>query len=556
MFVPGISAGALYKFEIRSEDGRTLPLKADPFAFAMQHPPQNASVVCPPSAHQWDDARWMEARGARNHRAAPISIYEVHLGSWRRAAEQGNRYLSYREFAQQLIPYLSDMAFTHVQLMPISEYPFDGSWGYQPIGLFAPTSRFGSPDDFRYFVDQCHQHDIGVLIDWVPGHFPTDEHGIGEFDGSHLYEHADPRQGFHQDWNTYIYNFGRKEVSNYLLANALYWLEQFHIDGLRVDAVASMLYLDYSRKAGEWVPNEHGGRENLAAIKFLRRVNELAYGRHEGVTTVAEESTAWPGVSQPTYLGGLGFGYKWNMGWMNDTLSYMQQDPVHRRYHHHQMTFGLHYAFSENFVLPLSHDEVVHGKGSLLTRMPGDTWQKFANLRAYFGFMWAHPGKKLLFMGGEFAQGAEWNHDQSLDWHLLELHWHSGVQQLVRELNHVYRDIKALHELDGEAEGFEWIEANDADRSIYVFIRKSRNGKNPVVVVSNFTPVLREQCRIGVTGPGIFEERINTDAEVYGGSNAGNAGEVRAEQVTSHGREWSLCLTVPPLSTLILECQD
>ncbi len=555
IFVPNAGANALYKYEIRSAKGHLLPLKSDPYAFAMQHPPQTASIVCKPNDYRWNDTQWMGTRKARTGRDAPISIYEVHLGSWRRVFEEGSRYLSYRELADQLIPYVVEMGFTHIQLMPVSEYPFDGSWGYQPIGLFAPTSRFGTPDEFRYFVDQCHQHDIGVLIDWVPGHFPTDAHGIGEFDGTHLYEHADPRQGFHQDWNTYIYNFGRNEVANFLLSNALYWLEQFHIDGLRVDAVASMLYLDYSRNAGEWVPNEHGGRENLDAVKFLRRLNELAYGRHDGTVTIAEESTAWPAVSQPTYLGGLGFGYKWNMGWMNDTLRYMQRDPVHRKYHHHEMTFGLIYAFSENFVLPLSHDEVVHGKGSLLDRMPGDAWQKFANLRAYFGFMWGHPGKKLLFMGGEFAQGAEWNHNQSLDWRLLDTHWHQGVRQLVKDLNRVYRDSPALHQRDCQAEGFEWIEANDTDRSLFAFVRNAADDGKRMLVVSNFTPAPRTDCRVGVPAPGYYKEAINTDAALYGGSDTGNSGGVWAEPVRYHGREWSVNLTVPPLATLLLEHQ-
>ena len=428
-----------------------MPLKADPFAFAAEHPPRTASVVHGLGDIAWSDQDWMESRAAANARDAPISVYECHLGSWMRVPEDGGRYLTYHELAERLVPYVKDMGFTHLELLPISEFPFDGSWGYQPIGLFAPTSRHGGPEDFAAFVDACHRAGIALLLDWVPGHFPTDSHGLGQFDGTHLYEHADPRQGFQQDWNTLIYNYGRKEVSNFLLANALFWLKHYHIDGLRVDAVASMLYLDYSRKAGEWVPNMFGGNENLQAVDFLKHMNELAYGEAPGAMTVAEESTSWPAVSQPTYLGGLGFGYKWNMGWMHDTLEYFRQDPIHRRYHHHQLTFGLVYAFSENFVLPLSHDEVVHGKGSLLGKMPGDRWQQFANLRAYYGFMFAHPGKKLLFMGAEIAQEREWNHDASLDWHLLDDPMHRGVQALVRDLNNAYRSLPALHQQDCEA---------------------------------------------------------------------------------------------------------
>ncbi|HEV2334759.1 MAG TPA: 1,4-alpha-glucan branching protein GlgB, partial [Stellaceae bacterium] len=439
IFVPGLEAGALYKYELLGPDGALLPLKADPHAEAAEPPPGTASLVAAPSSYAWRDDAWMAARGERNDSEAPISIYEVHLGSWRRNLAAGGRYLSYRELAEQLVPYVADLGFTHIEAMPVSEYPFDGSWGYQPISLFAPTARYGTPDDFRAFVDACHHAGLALWLDWVPGHFPNDAHGLGYFDGTALYEHADPRQGVHRDWNTLIYNYGRREVANFLLSSALYWLHEYHVDGLRVDAVASMLYLDYSRREGEWIPNEYGGRENLAAISFLRRMNELVFGDRSGATTAAEESTAWPMVSRPTYVGGLGFGFKWNMGWMHDTLGYMGRDPIHRKYHHNDLTFGLLYAFHENFILPLSHDEVVHGKGSLFGRMPGDRWQRFANLRAYLAFMWTHPGKKLLFMGGEFGQEREWNHDWGLDWQCLDNDLHAGVQRLVRDLNHLYR---------------------------------------------------------------------------------------------------------------------
>jgi 1,4-alpha-glucan branching enzyme len=555
LFIPEIGPGEVYKYEIKGPQGQLLPLKADPFAFAAEHPPRTASVVQGLGDRAWTDQDWMHARAAANARNAPISIYECHLGSWMRVPEDGNRYLSYRELADRLVPYVRDMGFSHLELMPVSEYPFDGSWGYQPIGLFAPTSRHGSPADFAAFVDACHNAGIGLLLDWVPGHFPTDPHGLGFFDGTHLYEHADPRLGFHLDWNTLIYNYGRKEVANFLLANALFWLKHYHIDGLRVDAVASMLYLDYSRKAGEWIPNAFGGNENLDAIALLKRMNELAFGDAEGATTVAEESTAWPSVSRPVYLGGLGFGYKWNMGWMHDTLEYIRLDPAYRKYHHHHLTFGLIYAFSENFVLPLSHDEVVHGKGSLLGKMPGDRWQKFANLRAYYGFMFGHPGKKLLFMGGEIAQGQEWNHDSSLDWHLLDDPMHRGVQALVRDLNRLYRELPALHELDCEAPGFEWLELHDSDQSVLAFLRRAADPARIAVVLCNFTPVPREQYRIGVPSGGHYRERLNTDASLYGGSNLGNYGGVTAEEYSSHGRPYSLRLTLPPLATVILEHQ-
>jgi 1,4-alpha-glucan branching enzyme len=551
LFLPGLDRGEVYKFEIKGPHGELLPLKADPLAFAAEQPPKTASVVVGLGAPAWSDGEWMAGRARAHAREAPISIYECHIGSWMR--EAGNRYLTYDELADRLVAYVKEMGFTHLELLPVSEFPFDGSWGYQPIGLFAPTSRHGPPEAFARFVDRCHKADIGLLLDWVPGHFPTDPHGLGYFDGTHLYEHADPRKGFHLDWNTLIYNYGRREVANFLLANALFWLKHYHIDGLRVDAVASMLYLDYSRKAGEWIPNEHGGNENLDAIAFLRRLNELAFGDVEGATTIAEESTAWPSVSRPTYLGGLGFGYKWNMGWMHDTLHYMSEDPVHRKYHHHELTFGLIYAFTENFILPLSHDEVVHGKGSLLAKMPGDGWQKFANLRAYFGFMFAHPGKKLLFMGGEFGQGREWNHDASLDWHLLDHPWHRGVQLLVRDLNHLYRELKPLHERDCEAEGFEWLELHDNEQSVLAFLRRGADPESIVVVISNFTPVPRHGYRIGVPLPGWYRERLNSDAEIYGGANIGNGGGVTADDFSSHGRPYSLVLTLPPLGTVFLE---
>ncbi|HSM39585.1 MAG TPA: 1,4-alpha-glucan branching protein GlgB [Afifellaceae bacterium] len=551
IFLPGVAAGAAYKYEIVAQSGDLMPLKADPIGFAAEQPPRTASVVVDPGQPEWQDGDWMAERTGRNSVGAPISIYEVHLASWRRVAEDGNRSLSYRELADQLVGYAKDMGFTHIELLPVSEHPFDGSWGYQPVGLYAPTSRFGSPEDFRFFVDACHRAGIGLLLDWVPAHFPTDPHGLALFDGTHLYEHADPRQGFHRDWNTLIYNFGRTEVQSFLINNALYWLERFHIDGLRVDAVASMLYLDYSREPGEWIPNRHGGNENLEAIDFLKRMNTLAYREHPGVMTVAEESTAWPGVSKPADAGGLGFGFKWNMGWMNDTLTFMGRDPIHRRYHHNEMTFGIHYGFSENFILPLSHDEVVHGKGSLFGRMPGDEWQKFANLRAYLAFMWMHPGKKLLFMGSEFAQAREWNHDAALDWHLLDNRRNAGMQKLVRDLNRLYRSLPALHELDCDGSGFSWIAHDLANESVLLFERRDRDGE-PVVVACNFTPALRENYRIGLPSGGSWREILNTDAGDYGGSGAGNMGRVEADAQPHHGRDHSAAVTLPPLATIAL----
>jgi 1,4-alpha-glucan branching enzyme len=553
LFVPDISPGVHYKFEIIAQDGRLLPLKADPFAFAAERPPATASIVHGRPEYGWHDAAWMDKRELGAPREKPISIYECHLGSWARVPEDGNRYLAFRELAERLIPYVKDMGFTHVELLPVTEYPFDGSWGYQPVSLYAPTRRFGEPRDFAAFIEAAHAADLGVILDWVPAHFPDDPHGLGEFDGTHLYEHADPRQGFHRDWGTYIYNYGRTEVSTFLISNACFWVKRYHLDGLRVDAVASMLYLNYSRKPGEWVPNIYGGNENLDAINFLRRMNETIYSAAPGAFTVAEESTAWPGVSAPTYTGGLGFGFKWNMGWMHDTLRFMQKDPIYRQHHHSDLTFGLLYAFSENFILPLSHDEVVHGKGSLIGKMPGDEWQKFANLRAYFGFMWGHPGKKLLFMGGEFAQGREWNHDSSLDWHLLVNRLNSGVQRLVRDLNGIYRALPALYELDCQAAGFEWLVGDDRENSVAAFARHGKQEGSLAVVVCNFTPVPRSSYRVGVPLPGFYREAINTDAAVYGGSNVGNLGGVQAAEAPSHGKSWSLSLTLPPLATLILE---
>jgi 1,4-alpha-glucan branching enzyme len=556
IFVPGLNVGELYKYELVGPDGALLPLKADPHAERAEPPPGNASVVAAPSSHAWQDGAWSAARGARNDPEAPISIYEVHLGSWRRNLAEGGRYLSYRELADQLVPYVAQLGFTHIEAMPLTEYPFDGSWGYQPTSLFAPTARYGTPDDFRVFVDACHRAGLALWLDWVPGHFPNDAHGLGHFDGTALYEHADPRQGLHRDWNTLIYNYGRREVTNFLLSSALYWLREYHVDGLRVDAVASMLYLDYSREPGDWIPNAYGGRENLEAIGFLRRLNELVFGESSGATTAAEESTAWPMVSRPTYVGGLGFGFKWNMGWMHDTLGYMGRDPIHRKYHHNDLTFGLLYAFHENFILPLSHDEVVHGKGSLIDRMPGDRWQRFANLRAYFAFMWTHPGKKLLFMGGEFGQEREWNHDWGLDWQCLDNPMHEGVQHLVRDLNLLYRATPALYRLDCDPLGFSWIDAGNGSESVLSYLRRGREGDELAVIVCNFTPVPRHDYRIGVPRPGRYVERINTDAQDYGGSGIGNAGIVQADPHPMHGHAYSLRLQLPPLAAIIFTAES
>lgn len=554
IFVPGVGEGAPYKFQITGPSGEVQPLKADPVGFGAEHPPATASVVRDIAGYGWDDADWMKDRIGRNARTAPISIYEVHLGSWRRRVDDGNRPLSYREAATELIDYVADMGFTHIELMPISEFPFDGSWGYQPVGLFAPTIRHGPPHEFRDLVDAAHQKGIGVLLDWVPGHFPSDAHGLGLFDGTALYEHSDPKEGYHQDWNTLIFNYGRAEVANYLVSNALYWTEEFHIDGLRVDAVASMLYRDYSRKAGEWIPNKYGGRENLEAIAMLQRMNTTVYGEMEGVMTVAEESTAYPGVSTPVSDGGLGFGYKWNMGWMNDTLSYMSKDPIYRKHHHNQMTFGLHYAFTENFILPISHDEVVHGKGTMLSRMPGDRWQKFANLRAYYGFMWGHPGKKLLFMGQEFGQYHEWNHDAQLDWGALEDPAHAGLQRLIRDLNTLYRAEPALHVKDCEADGFQWIDGGAADESVFAWLRRGTDGDTDIAVLCNFTPAERKNWRVGLSQAGAWREVLNTDAAIYGGSNEGNLGTITADDGGWNGQPASATVTLPPLSTVIFRC--
>ncbi len=548
LFLPGIKQGAHYKFEIRTQTGALL-LKSDPFAFFNQHGKSTASLVYDLECYTWKDGAWMESRQTRNWPRSPISIYEVHLGSWRRKAEEGNRHLSYLEFAETLLPYVLEMGYTHIEVLPVAEHPFEGSWGYQVTNYYAPTSRFGTPDEFRYFIDKCHQAGIGVIMDWVPAHFPKDAHALAEFDGTDLYEHMDPRQGEHQDWGTLIFNFGRNEVRNFLIGNALFWLDKYHIDGLRVDAVASMLYLDYSRKPGQWIPNVYGGRENLDAIYFLKRFNEVCYERFPGIMTIAEESTAWPGVSRPTYLGGLGFGFKWNMGWMHDFLQYMSIDPIYRRFHHGNITFSLLYAFQENFVLVLSHDEVVYGKRSLLSKMPGDEWQKFANLRMFLAWMYGHPGKKLLFMGGEFGQRNEWNHDTSLDWQLVSLPPHDGLRRLVQHLNYIYKSEPALWQLDDTYEGFDWIDLHDADNSVVSFLRKSREG-DVVAFVVNATPMVRYDYRLGVPEPGFYREVINTDAETYGGSNVGNFGGVQTQDVPWMGRENSILIHLPPLATL------
>ncbi len=547
LFIPRVGVGAHYKYEIRSKNGHVLPHKADPYGFAAELRPATASIV-----HDLPRPEKRKAIGTGSRLDSPVSIYEVHLGSWRRADDGG--FPDWRRLAETLIPYAADLGFTHLELLPVSEHPFDGSWGYQPLGLYAPTARFGRPEGFRDFIEACHKAGLEVIVDWVPAHFPTDAHGLGRFDGHALYEHADPREGMHRDWGTLIYNFGRREVFNYLVGNALFWIEQYGVDGLRVDAVASMLYRDYSREHGQWIPNIHGGRENLEAVHFLRRMNEVLGQECPGAATYAEESTAWPAVSRPPSMGGLGFHYKWNMGWMHDILDYMSHDPVHRRYHHNQLTFGLLYAFTENFVLPLSHDEVVHGKRSLISKMPGDYWQKFANLRALYGFMWAHPGKKLLFMGGEFAQWNEWNDAGSLDWGLLDFPMHDGVRHLIRDLNTLYRASPALYEIDFDHHGFEWISANDSDNSVIAFLRRGRDPSRVMLCVCNFTPVVRHGYRIGAPGPGIYHERLNTDSEYYGGSNVGNEfGTIDAEQIPAHGKEWSLSLTLPPLATVFLE---
>ncbi len=544
----GARHGQSYKYRIVSKHRGFTVDKADPYAVCAELPPQTASRLWSLD-YDWQDAEWMRTRAARNALDAPVAIYEMHPGSWKR---KDGHFLNYRELAHAVADYALDLGFTHVELMPITEHPFYGSWGYQTTGYFAPTSRYGSPQDFMYFVDHLHQRGLGVVLDWVPSHFPTDEHGLQYFDGTHLYEHADPRQGFHPEWSSSIFNYGRNEVRSFLLSSALFWLEQYHIDGLRVDAVASMLYLDYARKQGEWVPNIHGGRENLEAITFLRTLNEATYRDHPDTMTIAEESTAWPQVSRPTSGGGLGFGMKWNMGWMHDTLGYFKQDPIHRKYHHGGLTFSMVYAFNENFVLPLSHDEVVYGKGSILTKMPGDTWQQFANLRALYGYMWSHPGKKLLFMGSEFGQRREWAHEGELDWGQAAQPMHAGVQHFIRELNRVYREHLALHQVDFSHEGFEWVIADDADASVVAFLRKPRDGGPMALVVCNLTPLPRERYKIGVPHSGHWREVLNSDATAYGGSGWGNLGGVDADGSAWHGRPHSLKLSLPPLSTLIL----
>jgi 1,4-alpha-glucan branching enzyme len=556
MFLPDLGEGAIYKYEIIGPDGKMLPLKADPYAFCSELRPDTGSVVARLDQYQWKDAEWIKRRAQKNWFESPVSIYEVHLGSWRRMSEESNRWLTYRELGDQLIPYVKDLGYTHIELLPIMEHPYDGSWGYQTLGYFAATSRYGSPTEFMEFVDRCHREGIGVLLDWTPAHFPRDAHGLAQFDGTHLYEHSDPRQGAHPDWGTLVYNYGRNEVQNYLISNALFWLDKYHIDGLRVDAVASMLYLDYSRKPEEWIPNEFGGRENLAAIAFLKRMNEVAHGEFPGILTIAEESTSWPSVSRPTYLGGLGFSFKWNMGWMNDTLKYFSSDPVYRKYEHNKLTFSFLYAFSENFLLPFSHDEVVHGKNSLLHKMPGDLWQQFANLRLLFGYHYAHPGKKLLFMGQEFAQRQEWSEERSLDWHLLQHDSHRGIQRLIADLNKLYAAQTALHEVDFNWQGFEWLDANDADNSVLSFLRRGKDPSNLLAVVVNATPVVREAYRIGIPQPGYYGEILNTDAAIYGGSNVGNLGGVLAEPILHMGRPYSITLTLPPLSVLFLKRQS
>ncbi|HEX8103435.1 MAG TPA: 1,4-alpha-glucan branching protein GlgB [Solirubrobacteraceae bacterium] len=550
LFVPDAPVGSRYKFEIRTQAG-DLKLKADPFAFEAEVPPETSSVIAR-STHEWTDDAWMADRRARVPLDGPMSIYEVHLGSWRLNPVEGNRPLTYTELADELAAYVKDMGFTHVELLPVMAHPFSGSWGYQVTSYYAPTPSFGTPDEFRGFVDALHGHGLGVILDWVPAHFPRDDWALAKFDGSALFEHEDPRRGSHPDWGTLIFNFGRNEVRNFLLANALFWTREYHADGIRVDAVASMLYLDYSRKEGEWVPNQFGGREDLEAVAFLKEMNEVLHAREPGIVSAAEESTSWPGVSRPTYLGGLGFGFKWNMGWMHDTLGYFQQDPVYRRFHHHQLTFSLMYAFSENFILPLSHDEVVHGKGSLVNKMPGDRWQKLANLRCLYAYMWAHPGKKLLFMGQEFAQEQEWSHERSLDWHLLEQREHAGIQSLVRDLNARYTATPALWEVDFEPAGFWWLEANDAANNVVAFARASKDAEDVLVCIANFAPVPREGYRIGLPRSGGWREALNTDSEYYGGTNTGNLGTIEAEPIPWNDQPFSALVTLPPLGVLWL----
>lgn len=555
LFVPRLGKGERYKFEIVDGNGHLLPQKADPVARASEAAPSTASIIASSVPFSWSDDAWMRDHRNARDASAPMSIYEVHLGSWLRLAEEDNRSLDWIELSQRLIPYAAQMGFTHIEVLPIMEYPFGGSWGYQPLGLFAPTGRFGTPEDFAYFVNRCHQEGIGVIVDWVPAHFPTDVWGLARFDGTALYEHEDPREGFHRDWNTLIYNLGRNEVKGFLIASALEWLERYHVDGLRVDAVASMLYRDYSRNPGEWIPNKFGGRENLEAVEFFKHLNSIIRQRCPHALTIAEESTAWPGVTRPPEEGGLGFDLKWNMGWMHDSLSYMEEDPINRRYHHGKMSFGMVYAYSERFVLPLSHDEVVHGKHSLLHKMPGDSWQRLANLRAYYAFMWAHPGKKLLFMGGDIGQETEWNHDGSVTWDLLDQPGHSGIQRLLRDLNMIYRNEPAMQLGDLDPSGFEWAVVDDAENSVFGMFRLPPDGGQPVLVLSNFTPVPRGAYRVGVPGEGTWVELLNTDADVYAGSNIRN-GELHAEQIGAHGKEFSVSVSLPPLSTIYLRRRE
>ena len=553
LFIPELPDGTCYKYEVRTSGGHLLH-KADPYARRFELPPNTASIVWTGSTYEWRDDEWMRERASFDAwRERPMATYEVHLGSWRRVPEAGNRFQTYREVAETLVPYVREMGYTHIELLPIMEHPFSGSWGYQVIGFYAPTSRFGSPDDLKYLIDECHRHGIGVLLDWVPGHFPKDRHGLAQFDGTALYEHADPRKGEHQDWGTLIFNYGRNEVRTFLLSNALYWLDEFHIDGLRVDAVASMLYLDYSRQAGQWIPNQFGGRENLEAVEFMKQLNTVTHGRVHGSITVAEESTSWPAVSRPVYVGGLGFTYKWNMGWMHDMLAYMKEDPIYRRWHHGQITFSMLYAFTENFILPFSHDEVVHGKGSMLSKMPGDVWQKHANLRTLYGYMYSHPGKKLMFMGCEFGQWREWNHDTSLDWHLLQDRMHDGLRNWVKDLNDTYRREPSLHQVDFEGSGFSWIDCNDNENSVISMLRRARDPHDFTVQIASFTPVPREAYRVGVPEAGWYREILNSDAEIYGGSNVGNGGGILAEPIPSHGFDYSISLVVPPLGFVMFK---
>jgi 1,4-alpha-glucan branching enzyme len=553
LFIPELQPGACYKYEVRTDAGHLFE-KADPYARFFEVPPRSASVIWEDVVYEWEDADWMRDRpAAGGWHERPMSVYEVHFGSWRRVPSEDHRYLTYQEMAHTLVPYVRDMGYTHIELLPVMEHPFSGSWGYQVLGFFAPTSRFGTPDDFRAFVDACHRHGLGVILDWVPGHFPKDRHGLAEFDGTALYEHADPRKGEHRDWGTLIFNYGRNEVRSFLLSSALYWLEEFHIDGLRVDAVASMLYLDYSRPPGEWIPNQYGGRENLEAVSFLQQMNTVTHGRVPGTITVAEESTAWPAVSRPTYVGGLGFTFKWNMGWMHDMLEYIEQDPVHRRWHHEKITFSMLYSFTENFVLPFSHDEVVHGKRSMLDKMPGDVWQKFATLRTLYGYMFGHPGKKLMFMGCEFGQWREWNSEESLDWHLADQPQHAGLRRWVQDLNRVYQHERSLHEVDFEHSGFSWIDCHDNENSVVSLIRRARDPRDFTVMVANFTPVPRPGYRFGVPEAGWYREALNSDAAVYGGSNMGNSGGVHTDPIADHGFNQSISLTVPPLGFVLLK---